>query len=42
VKAKREKDNKKQHIPMHRIRQPCEIAKVALFLATDDAIILQG
>jgi glucose 1-dehydrogenase len=37
-----EKEKKEQRIPIHRIGQPEEIAKVALFLASEDASYIAG
>jgi glucose 1-dehydrogenase len=37
-----EKEKKEQRIPVHRIGQPEEIAKVALFLASSDASYIVG
>ena len=37
-----EKNKKEQRIPVHRIGQPDEIAKVALFLASSDASYIAG
>jgi glucose 1-dehydrogenase len=38
----KEEKEKKRQIPVHRIGKPEEIAKVALFLASDDAIYFAG
>jgi glucose 1-dehydrogenase len=37
LKNQQEREKKEQQIPLHRIGSPEEIAKVALFLASDDA-----
>jgi glucose 1-dehydrogenase len=37
-----ESSDKEQQIPVHRIGKPEEIAKVALFLASDDASYIAG
>ena len=37
-----EKEKKERQIPVHRIGKPEEIAKVALFLASDDAGYVAG
>jgi glucose 1-dehydrogenase len=42
LENKEEKEKKEQLIPVHRIGKPEEIAKVALFLASDDASYVAG
>ena len=42
LENKEEKEKKERQIPVHRIRKPEEIAKVALFLASDDASYIAG
>jgi glucose 1-dehydrogenase len=42
LENKKEKEKKEQQIPVHRIGKPGEIAKVALFLASDDASYVAG
>ena len=42
LKNQKEKERKEQEIPVHRIGQPEEIAKVALFLASSDASYVAG
>jgi glucose 1-dehydrogenase len=42
LENKEEKEKKEQQIPVHRIGKPEEIAKVALFLASDDASYVAG
>jgi glucose 1-dehydrogenase len=42
LENKKEKEKKEQQIPVHRIGKPEEIAKVALFLASDDASYIAG
>jgi glucose 1-dehydrogenase len=42
LENQKEKEKKEQEIPVHRIGQPKEIAKVALFLASDDAGYVAG
>ena len=37
-----EKEKKEKRIPVHKIGQPAEIAKVALFLASADASYIAG
>ena len=42
LENKEEKEKKERQIPVHRIGKPEEIAKVALFLASDDASYVSG
>src|SRR5918912_715005 len=42
LENQKEKEKKEQEIPVHRIGQPEEIAKVALFLASGDASYVAG
>jgi glucose 1-dehydrogenase len=42
LENKEEKVKKEHQIPVHRIGKPEEIAKVALFLASDDASYVAG
>jgi glucose 1-dehydrogenase len=42
LENQKEKEKKEQEIPVHRIGQPEEIAKVALFLASSDASYVAG
>ena len=42
LENKEEKEKKEGQIPVHRIGKPEEIAKVALFLASDDASYVAG
>jgi glucose 1-dehydrogenase len=42
LEDQQEKEKKEQQIPVHRIGKPEEIAKVALFLASDDASYVAG
>jgi len=42
LENQKEKEKKEQEIPLHRIGQPEEIAKVALFLASKDASYVAG
>ena len=42
LENQQEKEKKEQQIPVHRIGKPEEIAKVALFLASDDASYVAG
>jgi glucose 1-dehydrogenase len=42
LENKEEKEKKERQIPVHRIGKPEEIAKVALFLASDDARYVAG
>jgi glucose 1-dehydrogenase len=42
LENKEEKEEKERQIPVHRIGKPEEIAKVALFLASDDASYVAG
>ena len=42
LENKKEKEKKERQIPVHRIGKPEEIAKVALFLASDDASYIAG
>jgi glucose 1-dehydrogenase len=42
LENQKEKEKKEQEIPVHRIGQPEEIAKVALFLASKDASYVAG
>ena len=42
LENKEGKEKKERQIPVHRIGKPEEIAKVALFLASDDASYVAG
>ena len=42
LENQQEKEKKEQQIPVRRIGKPEEIAKVALFLASDDASYIAG
>jgi glucose 1-dehydrogenase len=42
LENQQEREKKEQQIPLHRIGSPEEIAKVALFLASDDASYISG
>ena len=42
LENKEEKEKKERQIPVHRIGKPEEIAKVALFLASNDASYVAG
>jgi glucose 1-dehydrogenase len=42
LEDQQKKEKKEQRIPVHRIGQPEEIAKVALFLASVDASYIAG
>jgi glucose 1-dehydrogenase len=42
LENQQKKEKKEQRIPVHRIGQPQEIAKVALFLASEDASYITG
>jgi glucose 1-dehydrogenase len=42
LEDQQKKEKKEQQIPVHRIGKPEEIAKVALFLASDDASYVAG
>jgi glucose 1-dehydrogenase len=42
LENQQEREKKEQQIPMHRIGSPEEIAKVAMFLASDDASYISG
>jgi glucose 1-dehydrogenase len=42
LENQQEREKKEQQIPIHRIGSPEEIAKVALFLASDDASYISG
>jgi glucose 1-dehydrogenase len=42
IENQQKKEKKEQRIPIHRIGQPEEIAKVALFLASEDASYIVG
>jgi glucose 1-dehydrogenase len=42
LENQQEREKKEQQIPIHRIGSPEEIAKMALFLASDDASYISG
>ena len=42
LENQQKKEKKEQRIPVHRIGQPEEVAKVALFLASEDASYIAG